>query len=149
MKSKRTNTDDPNYIPSKQEMLRMPPEDYMNDVQKRYFRKVLSELEANLLQNAKGTSEAMRDLDNNVVPDPADRASLEEEYELELRTRERELQLLKKVQHALVRLAQNDYGWCEDSGEPIGVARLIARPTATLSIESQQRRELKQKLFGD
>ena len=127
----------------------MPPEDYMNDVQKRYFRKVLSELEANLLQNAKGTSEAMRDLDNNVVPDPADRASLEEEYELELRTRERELQLLKKVQHALVRLAQNDYGWCEDSGEPIGVARLIARPTATLSIESQQRRELKQKLFGD
>ena len=84
-----------------------------------------------------------------MVPDPADRATIEEEHALELRTRDRERKLLKKVKAALKRIEDGDYGWCEETGEPIGVARLIARPTATLSLEAQQRREIKQKMFGD
>jgi len=83
------------------------------------------------------------------VPDPADRATIEEEHALELRTRDRERKLLKKVQQALARIEANDYGWCEETGDPIGIPRLLARPTATLSLEAQQRRELKQKMYGD
>jgi DnaK suppressor protein len=66
-----------------------------------------------------------------------------------LRTRDRERKLLKKVQQSLARIDSGDYGWCEETGEPIGIPRLIARPTATLSLEAQERRELRQKLFGD
>ena len=84
-----------------------------------------------------------------IVPDPADRATIEEEHALELRTRDRERKLLKKVQQSLARIESGDYGWCEETGEPIGIPRLIARPTATLSLEAQERRELRQKLFGD
>ena len=83
------------------------------------------------------------------MPDPADRATIEEEHALELRTRDRERKLLKKVQAALKRIEDGEYGYCEETGDPIGVARLLARPTATLSLEAQQRRELKQKLYGD
>ncbi len=83
------------------------------------------------------------------MPDPADRATIEEEHALELRTRDRERKLLKKVEQSLARIESGDYGWCEETGEPIGVPRLLARPTATLSLEAQQRRELRQKLFGD
>ena len=83
------------------------------------------------------------------MPDPADRATIEEEHALELRTRDRERKLLKKVQAAIKRIDDGDYGWCEETGEPIGVARLLARPTATLSLEAQERREIKQKMFGD
>jgi DnaK suppressor protein len=84
-----------------------------------------------------------------IVPDPADRATIEEEHALELRTRDRERKLLKKVQQALTRIDSGDYGYCEETGEPIGIPRLLARPTATLSLEAQQRRELKQKMYGD
>jgi DnaK suppressor protein len=84
-----------------------------------------------------------------LVPDPADRATIEEEHALELRTRDRERKLLKKVQQSLASIESGEYGWCEETGEPIGIPRLIARPTATLSLEAQQRRELKQKLYGD
>ena len=84
-----------------------------------------------------------------VVPDPADRATIEEEHALELRTRDRERKLLKKVQQSIVSIDNGEYGWCEETGEPIGIPRLLARPTATLSLEAQQRRELKQKLYGD
>ena len=83
------------------------------------------------------------------MPDPADRATIEEEHALELRTRDRERKLLKKVQAAIERIDDGDYGYCEETGDPIGVARLMARPTATLSLEAQQRRELKQKMYGD
>ena len=83
------------------------------------------------------------------MPDPADRATIEEEHALELRTRDRERKLLKKVQAAIKRIDDSDYGYCEETGDPIGVARLMARPTATLSLEAQQRRELKQKMYGD
>jgi DnaK suppressor protein len=84
-----------------------------------------------------------------IVPDPADRATLEEEHALELRARDRERKLLKKVEAALLRIEDGSYGYCEETGEPIGVARLLARPTATLSIEAQERREMKQKMFGE
>jgi DnaK suppressor protein len=84
-----------------------------------------------------------------IVPDPADRATIEEEHALELRTRDRERKLLKKVQQSLARIDSGEYGWCEETGEPIGIPRLLARPTATLSLEAQERRELRQKLFGD
>jgi len=76
-------------------------------------------------------------------------ATIEEEHALELRTRDRERKLLKKVQQSIASIDSGEYGWCEETGEPIGVARLLARPTATLSLEAQQRRELKQKLYGD
>jgi DnaK suppressor protein len=83
------------------------------------------------------------------VPDPADRATIEEEHALELRTRDRERKLLKKVQQSISRIDSGEYGWCEETGEPIGIARLLARPTATLSLEAQERREMRQKLYGD
>ena len=84
-----------------------------------------------------------------VVPDPADRATIEEEHALELRTRDRERKLLKKIQQSIQKIDAGEYGWCEETGDPIGVARLLARPTATLSLEAQQRRELKQRMYGD
>jgi DnaK suppressor protein len=84
-----------------------------------------------------------------IVPDPADRATIEEEHALELRTRDRERKLLKKIHQSLARIDSGDYGWCEETGDPIGIPRLLARPTATLSLEAQQRRELRQKLYGD
>ncbi|MBS0610750.1 MAG: RNA polymerase-binding protein DksA, partial [Proteobacteria bacterium] len=87
--------------------------------------------------------------DTVVVPDPADRATIEEEHALELRTRDRERKLLKKIEQSIARIDAGDYGYCDETGEPIGVGRLLARPTATLSLEAQQRRELKQKMFGD
>ena len=77
------------------------------------------------------------------------RATIEEEHALELRTRDRERKLLKKIEQSIARIDAGDYGYCDETGEPIGVGRLIARPTATLSLEAQQRRELKQKMFGD
>ena len=80
---------------------------------------------------------------------PADRATIEEEHALELRTRDRERKLLKKIEQSIGRIDSGDYGYCDETGEPIGVGRLIARPTANLSLEAQQRRELKQKMFGD
>ncbi|NCX12045.1 MAG: RNA polymerase-binding protein DksA, partial [Betaproteobacteria bacterium] len=100
-----------------------------------------------LLQNAGETTEHLRE--TVIVPDPADRATIEEEHALELRTRDRERKLLKKVQQAINRIDAGEYGWCEETGEPIGLQRLLARPTATLSLEAQQRRELRQKLYGD
>src|SRR5580693_5113164 len=99
------------------------------------------------MTNAGETSEHLRDTPS--VPDPADRATIEEEHALELRTRDRERKLLKKVQQSIASIESGDYGWCEETGEPIGIPRLLARPTATLSLEAQQRRELKQKLYGD
>ncbi|MEN9315845.1 MAG: polymerase-binding protein DksA [Pseudomonadota bacterium] len=129
------------------ELLAMPEEDYMNAAQLEFFRQRLQQIERDILQNAGETTEHLRE--TVIVPDPADRATIEEEHALELRTRDRERKLLKKVQQALSRIDSGDYGWCEETGEPIGVPRLLARPTATLSLEAQQRRELRQKLYGD
>ena len=132
---------------TEQEILAMGEDDYMNDAQLAFFKHRLTQMENELQKNADKTTETLRE--TTVVPDPADRATIEEEHALELRTRDRERKLLKKVKAALKRIEDGDYGWCEETGEPIGVARLIARPPATLSLEAQQRREIKQKMFGD
>lgn len=132
---------------TEQELLAMSDKDYMNDKQLEFFRNRLTEMEAELRHNAGQTTENLRE--STVVPDPADRATIEEEHALELRTRDRERKLLKKVQAAIKRIVEGEYGYCEETGEPIGVRRLLARPTATLSLEAQERREIKQKMFGD
>ena len=130
------------------ELIAMPDSEYMNDVQMTAFRLKLVALKAGILSNAGETTEHLRE-DTSVMPDPADRATIEEEHALELRTRDRERKLLKKIEQAITRIDANEYGYCDETGEPIGVGRLLARPTATLSLEAQQRRELKQKMFGD
>jgi DnaK suppressor protein len=133
---------------SEPELHAMPEAEYMNDKQLDFFRARLQKQRDDLLSNAGETTEHLRE-DTSIVPDPADRATIEEEHALELRTRDRERKLLKKIAQSLGRLESGDYGFCDETGEPIGLARLIARPTATLSLEAQQRRELKQKMFGD
>ena len=130
------------------ELLAMPDAEYMNDKQLDFFRAQLQQQKDDLLSNAGETTEHLRE-DTSIVPDPADRATIEEEHALELRTRDRERKLLKKIAQSLTRLDSGEYGFCDETGEPIGLARLLARPTATLSLEAQQRRELKQKMFGD
>jgi DnaK suppressor protein len=124
------------------ELLKMSDKDYMSAAQLEFFRTKLQTLKEDILKHASETTEHLRE--NILVPDPADRATIEEEHALELRTRDRERKLLKKVEQALARIE-----WCEETGEPIGVSRLIARPTANLSLEAQERRELRQKLFGE
>jgi DnaK suppressor protein len=133
---------------SEPELLAMPEAEYMNDKQLDFFRARLEQQKADLLSSAGETTEHLRE-DTSIVPDPVDRATIEEEHALELRTRDRERKLLKKIAQALVRLDSGDYGYCDETGEPIGLQRLMARPTATLSLEAQQRREMKQKMFGD
>ncbi len=130
------------------ELLAMPDSEYMNEKQMGAFRLKLSSLKQEILNSAGETTEHLRE-DTVVVPDPADRATIEEEHALELRTRDRERKLLKKIEQSIARIDAGDYGYCDETGEPIGVGRLLARPTATLSLEAQQRRELKQKMFGD
>jgi DnaK suppressor protein len=133
---------------SEPELLAMPDSEYMNEKQLEFFRVRLTSLKDDLLSNAGETTEHLRE-DTSIVPDPADRATIEEEHALELRTRDRERKLLKKISQSLARIEAGDYGYCDETGEPIGLARLLARPTATLSLEAQQRREMKQKMFGD
>jgi DnaK suppressor protein len=136
-----------NVIDSEAELLAQPEEAYMSPAQLGFFKRRLLELEQELRANAGETTEHLRE--TSLVPDPADRATIEEEHALELRTRDRERKLIKKVQQSLARIESGDYGYCEETGEPIGLQRLLARPTATLSVEAQQRRELRQRQFGD
>jgi DnaK suppressor protein len=131
-----------------EEVLAMPDSEYMGDKQQEFFRAKLELLKSDLLSNAGETTEHLRE-DTSIVPDPADRATIEEEHALELRTRDRERKLLKKITQAIARIDTGEYGFCDETGEPIGLGRLIARPTATLTLEAQQRRELKQKMYGD
>jgi DnaK suppressor protein len=130
------------------ELMAMPDSEYMNEQQLAAFRVRLLQLKQDILNNAGETTEHLRE-DTVVVPDPADRATIEEEHALELRTRDRERKLLKKIEQSLNQIESGDYGYCDETGEPIGVGRLLARPTATLSLEAQQRRELRQRMFGD
>ncbi|RZU02076.1 TraR/DksA family transcriptional regulator [Rivibacter subsaxonicus] len=133
---------------SEDELFAMPDAEYMNDKQLEFFRAMLMQQRDDLLNNAGETTEHLRE-DTSIVPDPADRATIEEEHALELRTRDRERKLLKKISQSIGRIDAGDYGYCDETGEPIGLGRLLARPTATLSLEAQQRREMKQKMFGD
>jgi DnaK suppressor protein len=129
------------------ELLKQPDSDYMSAAQLEFFRQRLMQMESDIRSNADETTEHLRE--TVIVPDPADRATIEEEHALELRTRDRERKLLKKIKQALERIDAGEYGFCEETGDPIGIPRLLARPTATLSLEAQQRRELRQKLYGD
>ena len=129
------------------ELLAMPDSDYMNAEQVAFFRDRLLALREDLQSKVDETVEHMRE--QETVADPADRATVEEEHALELSTRDRERKLLKKIDQALERIAGDAYGYCEETGEPIGLARLLARPTATLSVEAQSRRERMQKLYAD
>ncbi|CAK7044729.1 RNA polymerase-binding transcription factor DksA [Saezia sanguinis] len=131
-----------------EELLAMPDSEYMNEQQRAFFRKLLEQQKYDLLHNADKTTENLKQ-ETVIVPDPADRATIEEEHALELRTRDRERKLLKKIEQAIARIDSGEYGYCDETGEAIGLARLLARPTATLSLEAQQRRELRQKMFGD
>jgi DnaK suppressor protein len=132
---------------SEAEVIKQAKTDYMAPEQLAFFKQKLLDLQQELRNNAGATTEHLREL--SVAPDPADRATQEEEHALELRTRDRERKLLKKVDQALMRIEDGSYGWCEETGEPIGIQRLLARPTATLTIEAQERREMKQKMYGE
>ena len=128
-------------------LLRAPASQYMSVEQLAFFRERLIATQKELLEKADLTSERLRG--HELEADPTDQATIEEEYALELRARDRERKLLKKIDEALRRIDEGSYGYCEETGEPIGIPRLLARPTATLTIEAQSRREQKQKLYGD
>ncbi|MCK0507597.1 RNA polymerase-binding protein DksA [Aromatoleum anaerobium] len=130
---------------SEAELLRMSADDYMNDAQLEFFRERLLALQAELRENSEETRTHLRE--TIATPDEADRATQEEEQVLEQRIRDRELKLLHKVEAALRRIEDGTYGYCEATGEPIGVGRLLARPTATLSLEEQERHERTERLF--
>jgi DnaK suppressor protein len=134
---------------TEEEILKMPEDQYMNEIQLAFFKNRLIQLESEMVENAKKTTQAFQEQDTNYIADPSDRATIEEEYALELRTRDRERKLLQKIRSALELIESGEYGYCEDTGEPIGLKRLLARPTATLSIESQERREKMQKHFAE
>ena len=124
-------------------------EEYMNPMQLEYFRRKLLAWRDDLMQEAQETLNNLRDKSYQEVGDEADRASRESEHGLELRTRDRYRKLLRKIEQALERIDDGSYGYCEDTGDPIGVQRLEARPIATLSIDAQERREMKEKVLAD
>ena len=126
---------------------KMPASRYMDEQQMAFFRDKLVAMRREMLENAGSTSEHLRE--HTAEPDPADQATIEEENALELRARDRERKLLKKIDEALRRIDDDSYGFCEETGDPIGIPRLLARPTATLTIDAQTRREQRQKLYGD
>ncbi len=120
---------------------------YMCSDQLAFFRELLERERRILLSAAQATVSELQEL--AATPDPSDRASLEEDHALELRLRGRELQQLQAIEQALLRVRDGTYGWCEQSGDPIGLARLVARPTATLSLAAQQRQESRARLKRD
>jgi len=129
------------------QLLAKPESDYMSAAQLAYFRQRLETMRAEVLAHAQRAAHELYE-EVTVHADPADRATIEEEHGLEQLTRERERELLRDVAQAIARIDSGDYGWCEETGDPIGIARLLARPTARFSIEAQQRRETRQRMFG-
>ncbi|MBD3677066.1 MAG: RNA polymerase-binding protein DksA [Rhodobacteraceae bacterium] len=127
-----------------------PAEDepFMNERQLEYFRRKLLNWKSELLDESKHTIEGLQDSGRN-VPDIADRASEETDRALELRTRDRQRKLVAKIDSALRRIDNGEYGYCEDTGEPISLKRLDARPIATLSLEAQERHERREKVHRD
>lgn len=127
-------------------LLASPPSEYMSSEQLAFFRqRLLAERDA-LLQSAHETTQHLHEFER--TPDPSDRASLEEDHSLELRVRDRERKHLHTIDEALARIDDGSYGWCEFTGEPIGLARLLARPTATMSVEAQELHEKRRKMRG-
>jgi DnaK suppressor protein len=121
---------------------------YMNKEQLEHFRNILNNWKRDLMVEVDRTVSHMKDEAAN-FPDPNDRATQEEEFSLELRTRDRERKLIRKIDDALKRIEDGSYGYCLETGEEIGVKRLEARPVATLSIEAQERRERRERQYGD
>lgn len=128
------------------QLLAMPDADYMSKAQLGFFRQRLLVLRQELIDNVSVTSAHLQDIAS--APDPMDRATQEEEQAIELRTRDRERKLMKKIDRALALIEDGSYGWCEETGEPIGLHRLLARPTATLCVEAQERREKRERVYG-
>lgn len=129
------------------ELMAMPESDYMNEAQLAYFKAKLTAMRDEILENARETGEHLKE--NEVFADPNDRATVEEENLLEQRVRDRERKLLKKINSSLARIEAGEYGFCLETGDPIGLPRLLARPTAELSIEAQEKHERLEKLYAD
>jgi len=123
-------------------------EEYMSKEQLDHFRRILASWKQDLMQEVDRTMLHMKDEAAN-FPDPNDRATQESEFSLELRTRDRERKLIRKIDEALARIDDGTYGYCLETGEEIGIKRLEARPVATLSVEAQERRERREKQYGD
>jgi len=123
-------------------------EPFMNDRQKEYFRKKLNDWKDSILNESKETVNQMQE-DARNIPDVADRASEETDRALELRTRDRQRKLVIKIDAALRRIETDEYGYCNDTGNPISLKRLDARPIATLSLEAQERHERREKVYRD
>jgi len=123
-------------------------EQYMSREQLEHFRTILQSWKSDLMREVDRTVSHMKDEAAN-FPDPNDRATQEEEFSLELRTRDRERKLIRKIEEALERIEDGSYGYCLETGEEIGIKRLEARPVATLSLEAQERRERREKQYGD
>ena len=129
------------YVPS-------PDEEYMNARQTEYFRNLLIEWKQSILAASKGTLQQLQDGPMR-EPDLTDRASSETDWSIELRTRDRQRKLIAKIDAALRRIDENEYGYCEVTGEPIGIGRLIARPIATMTVEAQEQHERREKISRD
>jgi DnaK suppressor protein len=123
-------------------------EPFMNERQVEYFRQKLLNWKDDILKESRETLGHLQD-ENHILPDIADRASSETDRSLELRTRDRQRKLISKIDSALKRIADGTYGYCEETGDPIGLKRLDARPIATLSIEAQERHEKRERVYRD
>ena len=133
------NKVDNNYVPSEDE-------EYMNDRQKEYFKNKLKAWKADIMRESKGTLDTLQG-QSGKMPDSADRASSETDRSIELRARDRQRKLIAKIDSALRRIEEGEYGYCEETGERISIRRLDARPIATLSIEAQERHERREKVY--
>ena len=123
-------------------------EPFMNDTQVEYFRRKLLSWKNELMLDSKDTIETLQD-NTRAIPDISDRASEETDRALELRTRDRQRKLVSKIDSALRRIEEGDYGYCEETGEPISLRRLDARPIATMSLEAQERHERRERVHRD
>ncbi len=128
---------------SQEQLLAQPADDYMNDAQQQFFRALLLQQRSELQARIAEEFEALRERETS--SDPADIGSAEEQRQWQLRLLEREKKLLDKIDEALDRLARGEYGWCIETGEPIGLKRLLLRPTASLCIEAKERQEQREK----
>ena len=137
---KAATTDFKNFVPYKPKR----GEEYMNEKQREHFRNILLKWKSELMQEVDRTVTHMKDEAAN-FPDPADRATQEEEFSLELRTRDRERKLIKKIDSTMERIDQDDYGFCDACGVEIGIKRLEARPTANLCIDCKTLDEIKER----
>ena len=123
-------------------------EKYMSKRQLNHFKKILNSWKGQLEQEAEKTVNHMQK-DSNSLADPNDRATQESEFGLELRTRDRERKLIRKIQSSLIKIDDGTFGYCEETGEQIGLQRLEARPVASLTLEAQERREITERQFND